>query len=142
MVERLVKYYIDRLDKAIEVYQSGYAPLILVSDGVGQEGVDESISMANYLTQHDIPLSRIIKDGQGNNTRATARNTFRYLQENHLNSVILVSQYYYIQRSKLAFKQAGIKIISPAAATHMNSNDLHSIMREMIGYPSYHLRFK
>lgn len=132
----------DRLDRAIEIYQAGYAPLILVSGGIGKEGVDESVAMERYLTQHHIPTAHIVKDGLGKNTRATAHNTMHYLQQNQLHSVIIVSQYYHIARSKLAFKQAGIQRIGQAPSTYFNLHDLYSIFREMIGYPFYYFKVK
>lgn len=132
----------DRLDKAIEVYNKGYAPLIFVSGGIGKEKVDESVAMANYLMQHGIPLDKIIKDGHGNNTRATAKNTQEYLLKNHLKSVLIVSQYYHISRSKIAFKDAGIIKIGQAPTTYLNIGDLYSIAREIVGYPVYYFHLK
>lgn len=132
----------DRLDRAIEIYKAGYAPLILVSGGVGKEGVDESVAMETYLIQHHVPMAHIVRDGRGNNTRATAQNTFNYLQQKQLHSVIIVSQYYHIARSKLAFQQAGIQKIGQAPSTYFNFDNIYSIFREMIGYPFYYFKMK
>lgn len=126
-----------RLNKAIEIYQQGYAPSILVSGGTGKEGFNEATAMANYLKARGIPQSAIIIDPLGVNTRATAKNTYHYMQKHHLNSVIVVSQYYHIARTKLAFKRAGIKEIGQASPSYISGKDLFSIFREIFGYPAY-----
>lgn len=131
-----------RLNKAIEIYQQGYAPYILVSGGTGKEGFNEAIAMSNYLIARGIPTSAIIRDTTGVNTRATANNTHLYMQKNHLESAIIVSQYYHIARTKLAFKRAGIKKIGQASPDYISGKDFFSIVRELFGYPAYWLNIK
>ncbi|MFD1260938.1 YdcF family protein [Entomomonas asaccharolytica] len=131
-----------RLNKAIEIYQQGYAPNILVSGGTGKEGYDESIAMADFLIARGIPASAIVKDGQGNNTRATARNTYQYMQQHQLNSVIVISQYYHIARIKLAFKHEGIRQIGSGSPVYGSWRDFYSVSRELLGYPIYFFNIK
>ena len=131
-----------RLNKAIEIYQQGYAPHILVSGGTGKEGYDESIAMADFLIARAIPASAIVKDGQGNNTRATARNTYQYMQQHQLNSVIVISQYYHIARIKLAFKHEGIRQIGSGSPAYGSWRDFYSVSRELLGYPIYFFNIK
>ena len=131
-----------RLNKAIEIYQQGYAPHILVSGGTGKEGYDESIAMADFLIARGIPASAIVKDGQGNNTRATARNTYQYMQQHQLNSVIVISQYYHIARIKLAFKHEGIRQIGSGSPAYGSWRDFYSVSRELLGYPIYFFNIK
>lgn len=131
-----------RLNKAIEIYQQGYAPRILVSGGTGKEGFNEAIAMSNYLLARGIPSSAIIRDTVGVNTRASANNTYLYMQKNHLQSAIIVSQYYHITRTKLAFRQAGIEKIGQASPDYISGKDFFSIIRELFGYPAYWLKIK
>lgn len=131
-----------RLNKAIETYQQGYAPRILVSGGTGKEGFNEAIAMSNYLIARGIPSSAIIRDTEGVNTRATANNTYLYMQKNHLQSAIIVSQYYHIARTKLAFRRAGIKKIGQASPDYISGKDFFSVIRELFGYPVYWLNIK
>lgn len=131
-----------RLNKAIEIYQLGYAPKILVSGGTGKEGYDESIAMANFLIARGVPANAIIKDGQGINTRATAKNTYQYMQQHQLKSVIIISQYYHIARIKLAFKHEGIKQIGSGSPAYSSWRDFYSVSRELLGYPIYFFNIK
>lgn len=131
-----------RLNKAIEVYQKGYAPLIMVSGGIGKEGYDESTAMEHFLISRGIPRHAIIKDNGGYNTRATAHNTFNYMQQNHLHSVIIVSQFYHIARIKLAFKNVGIKQIGAGSTSFVSLLDFYGMGRELFGYSAYWLNIK
>lgn len=131
-----------RLNKAIDIYNEGYAPKILVSGGTGKEGYDESLAMANYLIKRGIPSKSIIRDAEGNNTRATANHTYQYMQQNQLSSVIIVSQYYHIARIKLAFKKLGIKKIGYGSPLYSSIRDLYAVPREIIAYPIYVLNIR
>lgn len=131
-----------RLNKTIEVYKRGYAPLIMVSGGLGKEGYDESIVMANFLINRGIPKQAIIKDNTGNNTRATAHNAYHYMQQHHLQSAIIISQYYHIPRTRLAFQDAGIKQVGNASTSFVSLIDFYAVSRELIGYPVYLLNIR
>jgi len=63
-----------RLDAAVAVYEAGLAEHIIVSGGVGRSGYDEATVMAAYLAAAGIDAERIVIDGAGVNTRATAEN--------------------------------------------------------------------
>lgn len=128
-----------RLDKAAVLYQQGFAPRILVSGGTGKEGYDEAKVMSAYLKTKAIPESAIIEDNKGENTRATAKNSLEYMKINHLQSVILVSQYYHLPRAALAFKEVGIQQIGQASPAYTSWRDFVSVPREFLAYPAYFL---
>lgn len=131
-----------RLNRAVDIYNKGYAPRILVSGGTGKEGYDESLAMANYLIKQGIPSSSIIRDPTGKNTRATAKYTYEYMQQHQLKSVIIVSQYYHIARTRLAFKDQGIQKIGYSSPWYSSIRDLYAVPREVIAYPIYALNIK
>lgn len=131
-----------RLNEAIQVYQQGVAPRILVSGGKGKEGYSEPRVMADYLIAHGIPQQVIFEDEEGFNTRATAQNTLQYMRDHHLKSVIIVTQYFHIPRTRLAFKDEGIQDIGQASPLYMSWRDFFSVPREMLGYPAYLFHLK
>lgn len=127
-----------RLDRAFDLYQQNYSAYILVSGGVGVEGFDEAEVMKAYLVRRGVPTSQVWVDPQGVDTRATAKNTKKFLEEHQLHSVLIVSQYYHISRCKLAFSQEGIKEISSAhAKMGPELRDPYSLLREFVGYYAY-----
>lgn len=131
-----------RIERAIDAYRQGIAPLIIVSGGTGIEGHDEAEVMARYLQQRGIPTTSIIRDGSGINTAATASNVARFAHQRDIRSVFIVSQYFHIFRSQLAITHAGLKVAGHAHAHYYEARDLYSLARETIGYPVYLFRLR
>ena len=129
-----------RLDKTIELYQAGWFPLVIASGGVGKEGFDEAVVMHDYLTAHGIPKDNVIMDSKGNTTFDSAQNTHRIIQQKHLKSVFVVSQYFHLPRSRLALKRTGINEVRSASPRFFEMRDLYSAPRELLGWFNYLLR--
>mgnify|MGYP001954960752 CR=1 FL=1 len=123
-----------RLDKGIALWKADMAPHILMSGGIGIEGFDESEVMARYAIEKGVPASAIIRDSLGLNIFASAKNTKAILHQHKTTSVILVSQYFHLLRSEIAFRKAGIADVSvEAAGWFWEWRDLYSISREVVG---------
>lgn len=129
-----------RLDKTIELYQKGLFPNIIVSGGVGIEGFDEAVVMRQYLIDQNIPADSIFLDSEGRTTNLTAKNSARIMTQQNWQSAMIVSQYFHISRTRLAFTKYGISPVYSAHANYFELRDLYSIAREVIGYFSYILR--
>lgn len=130
----------SRLNKGYDLYTAGLAPLILVSGGTGKEGYDEAEVMKNYLIDLGIPKEVIITDSNGIDSFNTALNTKQILTEKNLYSVLVVSNYYHISRTKLAFNKSGVEKVYGAHAKYFEIRDLYSLPREVIGYYYYLFR--
>lgn len=130
-----------RLDEAVALYRQGICARILVSGGTGKEGFSEAQVMARYLAaQGKIPREMILLDEQGNTTEATALNAAHIMRDHKLQSALIVTQYYHVPRTRLAFKKAGIPIIHSAHAHFFSLRDFYAIPRELIALPVYGLR--
>lgn len=127
----------SRVDKGLEMYQQGWCKQLVVSGGFGKEGHWEGSAMAAYLQQKGVPASAIVIDNQGHNTQATAQNTLQYFPTS--TSVMVISQYYHISRTKLAFQQAGFSKVNGVHADYFELRDFYSIFREFFGYYKYWL---
>jgi len=57
-----------RLEKALKLYRDGICPVIIVSGGIGKEGVDEAKAMASWLFQRGVPRRAVVIDSSGVNT--------------------------------------------------------------------------
>ncbi len=91
-----------RLNKSVELYEEGYFTFIIVSGGIGKEGYNEPAVMKSYLIDKGIPKDKII-DSNGYNSYMTAENTKEIMHELDLNSVMVITQYFHVSRTKLAF---------------------------------------
>ena len=126
-----------RLDHTLDLYRSGYFKLVLVSGGRGREGYDEPAVMRRYLEARGIPHEDIFEDNGGSNTWRTARNTAAFLQAHHLNSVLIISQYFHLPRCRLAFAKFGIAPVYWSHAPFWARRDLYSVPREVVGFVGY-----
>ena len=129
-----------RLDKTIELYQNGLFTNIIVSGGFGSEGFDEALVMRQYLISRGIPENCIRVDSIGNTTALTAKNASQIMKQNNWQSALIISQYFHISRTRLAFAHYGVNPIYAAHANYFEVRDFYSIFREVIGYFSYSLR--
>lgn len=129
-----------RLNKGIELYKKGVFPYIIVSGGVGTNGLDQATIMKAYLVAHQIPANVIIADNKGKNTQATAGNSVVLMRNYNFKNVLLISQYYHISRARLAFKHCGITPVATAHANFFELRDFYSTGREVVGFYDYLLR--
>lgn len=131
-----------RLDQAYHLYLERRVQRIIVSGGLAPNGQEEAISMGRYLVKRGVPKEMIFVDMLGNNTFQSARNTQRLLQHREdLRSVVVVSSYYHILRSKLAFQRCGFLAVYGSHARHFEWRDVWwAIPREVVAYYAYLLR--
>lgn len=126
-----------RLDVALRLFQERRAPLIFVSGGTGREGIDEAISMANYLLKNGVPPSAIVKDSFGVDTAATALNASLFMRAHKLKSAMVATQYFHIARTKLALERSGIQVVGTVHAHYAELRDIYSTAREVIALAVY-----
>lgn len=129
-----------RLDRALALNKEGDISSVIVSGAPGKEGYDEAKVMAAYLNLNGIPMENIIIDSGGYSTRASAINTAKIMRDKNFKSILVVSQYFHISRTKLALRNEGITNIYSAHAYIFELRDLYSIPREIVGYCTYFFR--
>jgi vancomycin permeability regulator SanA len=128
--ERLEK----RLDCGLQLYKNDRVKTIIVSGGFGKEGFYEGDKMKAFLVKKGVPKDLIIVDNFGDNTIATVENTIQLKKKFNFESIIIVSQYFHITRTKMLFKKKGFKIIRSASPNYFEIRDFYSILREFAAY--------
>lgn len=129
-----------RLDRALDLYRAGEFPLIVVSGARHGDHYDEATGMARYLEAHGVPASAIIEDHEGFNTAATAYNLAAIMRKRDLHSVMIVTHYYHITRTKLALRMMGIPGAQQMHAGVVQQGDWYNLCREIVG--TYYYFFK
>ncbi|WP_228458452.1 YdcF family protein [Chryseobacterium hagamense] len=124
-----------RLESGISLYRDQRVRKILVSGGLGKEGFYEGDEMKEFLVSKGIPASAITVDNQGDNTRKTVENTLRLRPELHFNSLIVVSQYFHVTRTKKLFREKGFQEVSSVSPDYFEWKDLYALIRE---FPAYY----
>lgn len=132
---------IARLDTSVELYNGGYFTIIIVSGGIGKEGFDEARVMKSYLVDKGIPEDKIIEDNNGYNSYMTAQNTSKIIDDLELDSVMVITQYFHVSRTKLAFRKMDIKEVYAAHANIFEFRDIYSIIREFPAYYKYLFKY-
>lgn len=105
-----------RLDRAKWLYDSGNAPRIFVSGGLGYEGHEEADVMRDYLVERGVPASAVIVDKTGYSAYKTARSASRFMEDNGLATALLVTQYYHVARARMSFRFFGVDRIRHSCA--------------------------
>jgi vancomycin permeability regulator SanA len=129
-----------RLDKTVQLFKKGLFPNVIVSGGVGVEGFDEAVAMKQYLFSHGLPNNHIYLDSKGLTTYLTAKNSTQLMKNHGWKSALVISQYFHVPRTRLAFEQFGISPVYSAHADFFEIRDIYSTAREVIGYGFYLFR--
>lgn len=96
----------DRLMRALEVYEVGAAPKLLMSGDHGREDYDEVGAMKNYAIENGVPSENIFMDHAGFSTYETV---YRAKEIFEADKVIIVTQEYHLYRALYIAKQLGVE---------------------------------
>jgi len=95
-----------RLERALELYNAGKAPRIILSGDHGQKEYNEVCAMKFYLLERGVPRDDIFLDHAGFNTYDSmyrARDIFG------VNTLIITTQQFHISRSVYIARKLGIE---------------------------------
>ena len=126
-----------RLDCGLQLYEDKKVGKMLVSGGFGKEGQWEGEKMREYLESKGVDSTDIFTDNHGDNTLMTAIHSKKIADSLHYQSVIVVSQYFHITRTKMLFRKIGFEKVSGASPNYTEWRDMYSIAREFIGFYWY-----
>jgi vancomycin permeability regulator SanA len=126
-----------RVDKGLQLFNDSLANKIIVSGGLGIEGYYEAQEMKRYLIAKGVDEKDIIVDDLGLNTMETARSFVKITKGNSKNSVIVVSQFFHITRTKYILRKLGVKNVYSAHPNYFEWRDLYSLFREFFAFYQY-----
>lgn len=131
----------DRVDTGVRLFQQGLVSYLIMSGGIGPNGVSEPDCMAVHAVRHGVPPERIILDTDGTNTFQSALNCGRIAEHYGFQRLLTVSQDWHCARIKLIFERAGTPCYTvPAGAKDSPSiRPSFYLFREIFAYPFYFL---
>ncbi|HLU48372.1 MAG TPA: YdcF family protein [Planctomycetota bacterium] len=130
----------DRVDTGVRLYRQKLVDFLIMTGGVGANGISEPERMAAYAIAHGVPPGRIILDEGGNNTFASARNCGEIARRYGFGELLTVSQDWHCARIKLIFERAGTPCFTVPAAKGENAPIVRPsffLFREILAYPFY-----
>ena len=98
-----------RLDHALELYNDGVAPVVMVTGG-NQPGdrFTEAEASANYLVDRGVPEAAIMQEDAGHTTYESLDAAADQLLDAGLDEVVLVTDPYHSLRSRLIADEVGL----------------------------------
>lgn len=131
----------DRLDTAIRFYEEGFTPILIVSGGIDDDGINEAEAMRNYAIAHGVDPAHIIIDEHGDTTELTAQNTVAMLQAAGFSRIAAVSNFYHLARIKMLYLAAGMDVVTiPSVDIKSTNYPLFNVIREIPGWWYYWLQ--
>jgi vancomycin permeability regulator SanA len=131
----------DRVRTGADLYKAGLVPRLVMSGGVGANGIDEAVAMKRRAVELGVPPSVISIDSLGVDTDATVANTTAALPELGARRVLVVSQFWHLPRIKLAYRSAGWDVATvPATESDPIWPTPYLIAREIPAFWQYWAR--
>ncbi|MBI3183767.1 MAG: YdcF family protein [Myxococcales bacterium] len=98
-----------RVEKAIELYRRGLAPLLLFSGGVGDHPPAEALVARELALAQGVPAEACLTEEESRRTMENAWCSARRLRSLGVQEVILVSDGFHLLRARQCFRRAGIR---------------------------------
>lgn len=93
-----------RADKAIELYKNGWAPMIVFSGAAADtSGPSNAEAMARRAFEAGVPDQAIVTEEFSRTTAENALNTSRFIVDQSLQRIVLVTSAYHQRRASLEF---------------------------------------
>ena len=99
-----------RVDKAVELYRAGLAPVMIMTGGNTYKDFYESAVMKAYAVSLGVPAEAVIEERQAMDTIGNARYTARIMREKGLKRCLLVTSPFHLKRGKKLFEAAGVEV--------------------------------
>lgn len=119
----------DRLDTAIDLYNKGVAPKLLLSGDNGQMVYNEVKAMQNYALEAGVDENDIYLDHAG---FSTYESIYRAKYIFKVDSMIVVTQTYHLYRSLYGCRRMGITAMGAAADQYTYAGQEKREIREVL----------
>ena len=129
-----------RLDHAFELYREGYAPLIVVTGGIGRgDTTSEATVGRRYLVAREVPDEGVFAQPVGRSTRTSMTAVATWLHGRGLRRVLLVSDPFHMFRLRLEARRTALEAYtSPTESSPISDNpvlELRYLLAEGVKVP-------
>jgi vancomycin permeability regulator SanA len=97
-----------RTERAIELYQEGYAPCLLLSGGLGRYPPEEAEVMRRLVTAAGVPEEALLLDKEAHSTWESVEKARQIMEQEGWKSLIVVSDPFHMERALLMASDAGL----------------------------------
>ena len=98
-----------RLDHALDLWQRGLAPRLIVTGGTGVgDTTSEAAVSRNYALRHGVPDTAILMENEGRTTRESLAAVSAIMHARQMHTAILVSDPFHMLRLRILSTQYGV----------------------------------
>ncbi len=97
-----------RTERAIELYQDGYASYLILSGGLGRYPPEEAEVMRRLAVETGVPAEALILDGEAHTTWESLLHCRRIMRERGWRTALIVSDPFHMKRSLLMAGDMGL----------------------------------
>jgi uncharacterized SAM-binding protein YcdF (DUF218 family) len=129
-----------RLERGIELWRRGAAPVIVLSGG-GGGSEPEALVMQRVAIAGGVPETALLVEPRSRDTLDNARETARLLQARGWGRIVLVSDRTHLPRAALLFRLAGVRVLARSGVSSGSPTlELATALREALALPSSLMR--
>lgn len=113
---RMSAALLRRCERALEVWQEGYAPKMIVSGACGGGGdATEGAVMRRWMIGAGVPEADVFAETEAVNTVENLRNSRAIMEAQGWHSAIVVTSDYHVQRSLWIARNEGVQAVGVSA---------------------------
>lgn len=131
---------VRRVSRAVELWQDGRAPRLILSGGVVRHPPAEAEVMRHLAREGGVPEDRLLLDPDAANTFENAVNATRIMQREGWRKALVVTDGYHLPRALLVFRRLGLETVGVAAAPSPGAPGAYEAvvrLREVAAWPWY-----
>ncbi|ODT05113.1 MAG: hypothetical protein ABS52_01805 [Gemmatimonadetes bacterium SCN 70-22] len=118
-----------RLDHALELWQRGMAPHLILTGGMGTGDTTSEAAVGRvYMLRRGVPDSALLLENEGRSTAESLGGVARLVSARHLGEVILVSDPFHMLRLQILSWRYDLRAVpSPTKTSPISANRVESI---------------
>ena len=124
----------ERLDHALELYDAGLAPVIVLTGGKqAADTFTEATTGYNYLRERGVPDEALLKEVDGRSTWDSLQAAHRFLSQRGADRIVLVTDDYHAYRVEAIAEEIGFDAtVSPSDSLLDGTGKLRQLVRETV----------
>ena len=127
-----------RIDRGVELWQAGAAPVLVPTGGVGRYPPSEAEAMARAARGAGVATDALVLESRATSTLTSAMHVATLARERGWRSVIVVSEPYHLLRAGWMFRDQGLEVqVACAAWGAEPSWRVYQTLREVGGLLTY-----
>jgi uncharacterized SAM-binding protein YcdF (DUF218 family) len=130
--------YRARLDHAYELFERKLAPVVITTGGAAHDPkYNEGQVGHDYLMERGVPDASLIAETQASDTAESAVRVATIMRENHMHTVLAVSDEYHVFRIRKMLEHEGVKVyLAPRSDSRPHSvwQKCEGVTREAASY--------